>query len=102
MKSAFRLFSFAVFSCVAPAFALGQSSVPPEYQDLYSTLQTQIAGFNSAVSGGYNGDPGWNGTSYPVFYSAALPSADSSQFTNLLNTSYYSATVTPQLQGLQA
>lgn len=76
--------------------------MPPEYQDLYSTLQTQIAGFNSAVSGGYNGDPGWNGTSYPVLYSAALPSADSSQFTNLLNTSYYSATVTPQLQGLQA
>ena len=70
--------------------------VPSEYQDLYSTLTTQINSFDTAVRAD------WNGSKYPVLYSAQLQTANSDQYTELLGTYYYSGTVLPELEEQQA
>jgi hypothetical protein len=70
--------------------------VPSVYQDLYNTLNTQIAGFQSAVSAG------WNGSSYPYLDAPQLAAANSDQYTALLAPYYYSVAVTEQLAELQA
>ena len=70
--------------------------VPSAYQDLYSTLTTQIASFDTAVKAG------WNGSKYPVLYSPQLQSADSGQYTMLLGANFYSSTVLPELEEQKA
>jgi hypothetical protein len=70
--------------------------VPAEYQDLYNSLTTQIAGFETAV------DAGWNGSSYPYLNAPQLETANSGQYTQLLGTNYYASQVIVQLDELQA
>jgi hypothetical protein len=70
--------------------------VPSVYQDLYNTLATQIAAFDTTVNSG------WNGSSYPYLDSPQLEAANSDQYTKLLGTYYYPVAVTEQLAELQA
>ena len=86
---------------LALLFAAGSLSaqappVPPVYQDLYNTLSTQIAAFDTTVSAG------WNGSSYPYLEAPQLLAANSDEYTSLLAPYYYSVAVTEQLEELQA
>jgi hypothetical protein len=69
--------------------------VPAEYQDLYNTLSTQIAGFDAAVNAG------WNGSTYPYLDAPQLEAASADSYTNLLQP-VYSLVVGSQLNELQA
>jgi hypothetical protein len=70
--------------------------VPAEFQDLYGTLTTQIAGFNSAVNAG------WDGSTFPYLNAPQLDAAASTQFTTLLGPTFYTYGVIPQLNELKA
>ena len=70
--------------------------VPAAYQDLYNSLSTQIASFNSVVNAG------WDGSSYPYLDAPQLISANSNQASRLLGANYNTWTVTPELSELQA
>jgi hypothetical protein len=70
--------------------------VPAEYQDIYSTLTTQIAGFDAAVNAG------WNGSTYPYLDAPQLSAADSNQYTTILGSTFYTYAVLPELEELQA
>lgn len=70
--------------------------VPSAFQDLYNTMATQIAGFNTAVNSG------WDGSSYAYLNAPQLPTANSNGYTTLLTPYYYSVGVTEQLEELQA
>ncbi len=85
-----------VFLLGAAAASAQSIPVPSEYQDLYSTLATQISGFDTTVKAG------WNGSHYPVLYGPQLQSASSDQYTDLLASYYYSNSVTPELDEEQA
>jgi chitodextrinase len=78
--------------------ALGSpaQSVPTAYQEMYSTLTTQIESFESTVQAG------WDHSSYPTLFTPQLQSASSDQYTQLLSSNYMTAIVLPQLQELQA
>jgi hypothetical protein len=76
--------------------AFAQAPVPPEYQGLYNTLNTQISGFDAAVNAG------WNRMPYAYLNAPQLQSASSDEYTTLLGTNYYSLTVIPQLNDLVA
>jgi hypothetical protein len=76
---------------------LGQTPpVPAQYQDLYDSLTTQIAGFETTL------DAGWNGSAYAYLNAPQLQTANSGQYTLLLGTNYYAGQVTVQLDELQA
>ncbi len=70
--------------------------VPAQYQELYTTLSTQISAFDTAVHAS------WNGTSSPVIYAPQLEAASAAQYTTLLNANYYTNAVLPELEELQA
>lgn len=99
----FRAVTFSVL-CTAfflgilcATFADGQSApVPQVYQDLYSSLGTQISTFDSTIKAG------WNGAPSPVLYAPQLENAASAQFTQLISPNYYQFAVMPELEKLQA
>ena len=70
--------------------------VPSEFQDLYNTLTTQITAFKKAVNAG------WDGSSYAYLNAPQLETADSSQYTALLGSTFYTYGVLPQLDELKA
>jgi hypothetical protein len=59
-------------------------------------LNTQIAAFETAVKAG------WNGSKYAYLDAPQLSSANSDQYTYLLQTNYYVRSVTPELDELEA
>lgn len=69
--------------------------MPAEYQDLYYSLNAQIAGFDAAVKGG------WNGKTYPYLNAPQLEVASSDEYTLLLQPGYAEAVAT-QLDELRA
>src|ERR1700733_7780098 len=82
---------------VAAAAAPAQSvPVPSTYQDLYSTLTTQISTFDSAVRAN------WDGTPSPVVYAPQLETASAALYTELIGANYYTNAVLPELEELQA
>jgi hypothetical protein len=85
-----------LFLSLVSALGLSAQNVPPAYQEMYSTLTTQIASFESTVQAG------WNQSSYPTLFTPQLLSASSNQYTQLLSTNYMTSIVLPQLQELQA
>src|SRR5574340_251755 len=60
--------------------------VPSEYQDLYASLDSQIATFSSTVNAG------WNGTRSSVAFSAHLASADAYLGPALLGSTHLAGT----------
>ncbi len=70
--------------------------VPAEYQDIYSMLKTQISAFDASVKSG------WNGAPSGVLYAPQLQSADSNDYTNMLQPFYYSNQVLVELDQLRA
>jgi fibronectin type 3 domain-containing protein len=79
----------------ACSVSFGQT-VPSQYQDIYTNLNTQISSFDSSVRAA------WNGSLWPVNHAPQLESASSAQYTALLDPGYYSGVVLPQLEELQA
>jgi len=53
--------------------------VPPVYQDLYNTLNSDLSDFNTALKGL------WNGSKYPVLYTGELTNANSNNGPQLLS-----------------
>ena len=86
----------SVVFLTAGSLAAQTPPVPALYQDVYSTLTTQIAAFDATVNSG------WNGSKYPYLDAPQLSTANSDQYTSLLGASYYTRTVTTQLQEMQA
>jgi hypothetical protein len=70
--------------------------VPAAYQDLYDSLSTELQSFDSTLRSG------WNGSSYAYLRAPQLEAANSDQYTQLLNATYYTYAVEPQLDELQA
>lgn len=60
-----------------------QSTVPSVYQDLYTQLNTDINDFQSAIAAS------WNGSKYPVKFSAQLTDANSNTGPSLLQASSF-------------
>ena len=85
-----------LFTLTVGCFIASGQTVPSEYQDIYSNLNTQISSFDSAVRAD------WNGSTSPVVYAPQLEAASSAQYTGLLATNYYSNVVLPELDELQA
>src|SRR3984885_4839620 len=81
---------------VAAADAPAQSvPVPSTYQDLYSTLTTQISTFDSAVRAN------WDGTPSPVVYAPQLETASAALYTELIGANFTPNAVLPELEDLQ-
>lgn len=79
-----------------PGSLYGQTpSVPTEYQDLYSALGVSISSFESTINSS------WDGSTYPVAFSAELKSAHSNQGSRLLAPNYYTG-VLLELDSLKA
>ena len=78
-----------------PAAATTYPPVPSAYQDLFTSLNSQIASFSNTVNAG------WNQVPYPVTYAAHLNSANSALGPQLLGSSVFGAVLT-ELQELQA
>jgi len=102
MKSTHRLLSWkssAVFLAVALAAAprchAQNPPVPSSYQDLYNTLSTDMANFNTTLSGLWNGQP------YPVIRAGNLQNADANTGPSLVSGGYFSG-ASLELQGLKA
>jgi chitodextrinase len=70
--------------------------VPAVYQDLFTSLSTQLQTFDTTL------DAGWNGSSYPYLDAPQLDTANSGQYTKLLGANYYAGQVTVQLDELKA
>jgi len=85
-----------ILTLVLQGFVAVGQTVPQAYQDLYSTLNTQISNFDSAVKSR------WSGTTAAVNYAPQLETASSAQYTGLLAPGYYDYVVEPQLDELQA
>jgi fibronectin type 3 domain-containing protein len=85
-----------IVALTAGCFAASGQTVPPEYQNLYTTLSAQISSFDSAVHAV------WNGSSSPVNHAPQLEAASSALYTGLLGANYYTNVVLPQLEELQA
>ena len=85
-----------LFALTAGSWVASGQTVPPAYQDLYTTLNTQISSFHSAVGAA------WNGTRSQVDYAPQLEAASSAQYTGLIGPNYYEAVVLPQLAELQS
>lgn len=88
--------AFLFASLGSQGWAQSNPPVPPTYQDLYDQLNGQISSFSSTIHAS------WDGTPYPVSYSAHLLSADSENATSLINSGYYAGSVTPELNAIQA
>jgi len=90
-----------VFTFVLAAGSLSAQAppVPEAYQDLYTSLNTQITAFNQALK-----SAGWSASSskYPYVNAPQLQAANSDQYTQLLGTNYYTSFVTEELQEMQA
>ena len=56
-------------------------SVPPLFQDLFNTLNTDLGDFNTAINGV------WNGSTYPVLYAGELTNANCNNGSQLLTSS---------------
>jgi fibronectin type 3 domain-containing protein len=84
------------FTAGCAAVSAQTPAVPPEYQDIYDSLQTQIAGFDAAVRAK------WDGTPTPMVFAPQLEGANSALYTSLGLPGYYESVVLPQLQELQA
>lgn len=87
-----RILLLATAGCLVSS---GQT-IPTQYQEVYTTLNTQISSFSSTVNSL------WNGSRSGVVYAPQLESASSAQYTGLLATGYYSGVVIPELNELQA
>jgi len=70
--------------------------VPTVFQDLYTSMTTQIAGFEKTIK------KSWDGSKYSYLDSPQLLSANSDLYTQLLGTNYYTSFVTEELGELQA
>jgi chitodextrinase len=90
-----RLHIFALTVLAARSLSAQAPPVPAQYQDLYNTLNTQIAGFDTAVNAGWNGKP------YPYLNAPQLQVASSDEYTLLLQPGYAEA-VSTELEELQA
>jgi hypothetical protein len=71
--------------------------VPAAWQDLYSSLTTQINSFAAEVNAGWN-----KSTTAPVAFSAELFTANSENGSQLLAANYINQAVIPELNELQA
>ncbi|MGA2589340.1 MAG: fibronectin type III domain-containing protein [Bryobacteraceae bacterium] len=87
MKSINYLITRVAFSLIAVLSAGGARicsaqglPVPPVFQDLFNTLNTDLGDFNTALNGL------WNGSKYPVLYAGELSNANSNN-SNLLTSS---------------
>jgi fibronectin type 3 domain-containing protein len=69
--------------------------VPQTFQDLYTTLNTDLSLFNTTLS------TIWNGSKYPVLYSVDLSTADANSGPQLINAGYMTG-VLNQLQSYKA
>ncbi len=81
--------------------AAGQTAppVPAGYQSLYTELQGDVTAFSQSIGPGTNGS-GPTGT--PSVYAGQAVTANSDMGSSLFNASYYTGTVLPELQELQA
>jgi len=78
------------------ALGLSAQSVPPAFQSIYSTLNTQIQSFESTVQAG------WNKSPYPTLFTPQLQSASSGEYTQLLTSTYMAYVILPEIEQLQA
>jgi fibronectin type 3 domain-containing protein len=92
------LVSGFVLSAVAvlPLPAQVPPDVPAAFQATYSTMTTQITGFQQAVN------QNWNGTPYPVAWAPHLSAAESDNYLTLLGANYYNNAVSTELLELRA
>jgi len=86
---------FALILLAVGSLSAQAPPVPAAYQDLYTTLNTQITGFNATVNAG------WNGSKYPYLNAPQLSNASSDVYTELFDPAYAFAVGT-QLNELQA
>ncbi|MFN7994760.1 MAG: fibronectin type III domain-containing protein [Bryobacteraceae bacterium] len=84
-----------VLSLLSVHSAAAQAPVPPEYQDLYNSLDKYLNAFQSGLNSI------WDGSTYPVQFAGALTNANSNSGPGLTGTGYYNG-VQVQLQGLRA
>jgi fibronectin type 3 domain-containing protein len=101
MKSIDCLATRVAFSLIAVLSAGGASTcsaqglpIPPVFQDLFNTLDSDLGDFNTALNGL------WNGSTYPVLYTGELSNANSNN-SNLLTSSALTS-VQNQLSMLKA
>jgi hypothetical protein len=87
-----------MFSLALMAFLSAQAntSIPPSYQDLYSSLVSYLQSFGSEINSG------WDRTSYPVAYAGQLATASSNIGPKLIDPDYYANAVVPDLNQMQA
>ena len=74
---------------------LGCNAVPSTYQDLYTSLDGYLNAFNTTLNSQ------WNGSKYPVLFTAALKNADANSGPQMVGP-YYLGGVLLQLQALKA
>jgi len=84
--------ALTVLLCAA---TLSAQTVPPVYQDLYTSLTNQITAFSNTVNAS------WNHVPYAVAWAPQLGGANSGLGSKLLATNHYSATVS-ELDSLKA
>ena len=96
MKNA-KLFFASFFLCGCAAIAQTvPANVPSQYQSLYSELQGDISSLSQTISSS------WNGTKYPTYFASQVLTANSDVGSTLIGPYYYSSSVLPELQELQA
>ncbi len=96
MKSGISLLLVSLFMGSGVAFSQTSPAVPAAYQNLYAELQGDVSAFSQAISAS------WNGSHYPTVFSSQLLTANSDQGPSLLGSNYYTGTVLPELQEMQA
>jgi fibronectin type 3 domain-containing protein len=95
MRSFLCLSILVTLAGFRPCRAASPPPVPPSYQDLYTSLDNYLNSFNTTLNGI------WNGSKYPVLYSAELTSADANTGPKLISPGYFTG-VQLQIQALQA
>ena len=94
------LYLFAVlissFSFPSGVNAQAPPAVPTSFQNLYTELDSDLTSFDTALNSK------WNGTKYPVIFTANLWNASANTGPQMLGSDYYVNSVAPQLQQLKA
>jgi hypothetical protein len=71
-------------------------TIPPQFQDAYTTVNADINSFSAIINAN------WSGTPSPVRFSSQLQTGNSDLTTSLLVPNYYQTTVLGELNSLQA
>src|SRR5580704_6633987 len=94
-KVGFHLLAILAMAGKSPCSAGTPPPVPPSFQSLYTSLDNYLVSFNNTISSQ------WNGTTYPVIFTANLADANANAGPGIINSASV-AGIQAQLQELKA